>query len=504
MTTAVARGGKAPVTAGGATRTTSRCSVPRPVGSRMGVVASASSACGKHRTRATIRRAILVVNSGFCAPGAGRGGPVECRAVMDGPRKEGKELGTPAEFARMAAETAEEAAEEAEAAAEEAMAAAYASVNALRTQVVWSPPEGRTQAIPDALIAGASLLSGLGVSLYLSFAYLSYRAQLEVLPGHGLEGVASSPQTLGWFGFAAVVGGVAISVLNPSTTTTEEEEEGIGGGEGAQPAPRMMVYRRSVDEEGSPLLPGRFFLDSTLMDPADIVEEAGIRLAWEVGSSVVPHPDKVDKGGEDSFFISPSVSMIGVADGVSGWASRGIDSALYSRSLCRNAARAASASAGANPTEALLEAFNKTTVEGSSTACLLQLDGQRLLGANLGDSGFRVVRDGRVVLASPVQCHKFNTPFQLSWPEFNESNFPEESDEFDVILAPGDVVVLGTDGLFDNFFDDDIARVVRDAGGGAAAIASDLAAEASSKSKDEGYLSPFILDAIDAGYSQDL
>lgn len=53
---------------------------------------------------------------------------------------------------------------------------------------------------------------------------------------------------------------------------------------------------------------------------------------------------------------------------------------------------------------------------GSSTACIVILDRQshRLHTANLGDSGFLVVRGGEVVHRSDEQQHYFNTPFQLS------------------------------------------------------------------------------------------
>lgn len=53
---------------------------------------------------------------------------------------------------------------------------------------------------------------------------------------------------------------------------------------------------------------------------------------------------------------------------------------------------------------------------GSSTACIVVLDRQshRLHTANLGDSGFLVVRGGEVVHRSDEQQHYFNTPFQLS------------------------------------------------------------------------------------------
>lgn len=55
---------------------------------------------------------------------------------------------------------------------------------------------------------------------------------------------------------------------------------------------------------------------------------------------------------------------------------------------------------------------------GSSTACVVVLQGEagQLYSANIGDSGFLVVRDGSVVHRSQEQQHYFNTPFQLSLP----------------------------------------------------------------------------------------
>lgn len=47
-----------------------------------------------------------------------------------------------------------------------------------------------------------------------------------------------------------------------------------------------------------------------------------------------PHPDKRDKGGEDSACLSET--FIALADGVGGWADSGVDPANYSRELCGN------------------------------------------------------------------------------------------------------------------------------------------------------------------------
>jgi protein phosphatase PTC7 len=43
----------------------------------------------------------------------------------------------------------------------------------------------------------------------------------------------------------------------------------------------------------------------------------GLKLAS--GAFMLPHPDKVERGGEDSYFILDSGVAAGVADGVGGW-----------------------------------------------------------------------------------------------------------------------------------------------------------------------------------------
>lgn len=48
---------------------------------------------------------------------------------------------------------------------------------------------------------------------------------------------------------------------------------------------------------------------------------------------MIPHPQKVEKGGEDAYFISSSLLI--VADGVGGWNNQGIDPGLYSKFLCK-------------------------------------------------------------------------------------------------------------------------------------------------------------------------
>ena len=48
---------------------------------------------------------------------------------------------------------------------------------------------------------------------------------------------------------------------------------------------------------------------------------------------MLPHPDKVETGGEDAFFVSShGRGAFGVADGVGGWNLEGVDPSRYSRS----------------------------------------------------------------------------------------------------------------------------------------------------------------------------
>ena len=52
-------------------------------------------------------------------------------------------------------------------------------------------------------------------------------------------------------------------------------------------------------------------------------------LAFTGSVSNRPHDDKVSKGGEDGFTVSER--MIAVADGVGGWARKGIDPGLFAK-----------------------------------------------------------------------------------------------------------------------------------------------------------------------------
>lgn len=111
------------------------------------------------------------------------------------------------------------------------------------------------------------------------------------------------------------------------------------------------------------------------------------------------------------------------------------------------------------PGRLLATGFNRiqenNLVQGSSTACVLALsrEDSTLYCANLGDSGFMVVRQGKVIHRSEEQTHCFNTPFQLSCPPPGEHvlcDSPDCADISQMSVEDGDVILLATDGVFDN------------------------------------------------------
>jgi protein phosphatase PTC7 len=181
---------------------------------------------------------------------------------------------------------------------------------------------------------------------------------------------------------------------------------------------------------------------------------------WKFQSKiyVIPHPTKVDKGGEDAYFESLDGKAVGVADGVGGWQLHGIDPSVYAKSIMNDAKRAYEEIGLKTPNEMLSFAYeNAKHIPGSSTACVLVLDGDRLNTVNLGDSGFMVIRGKKIIYRFKEQHHSFNYPFQLGTAS---TTTPSDADDVRMEVREGDIIVIGSDGLFDNLFDYEILDIV--------------------------------------------
>jgi len=131
---------------------------------------------------------------------------------------------------------------------------------------------------------------------------------------------------------------------------------------------------------------------------------------------------------------------------------------------------------------------------GSSTATICVINpNNELVCANLGDSGFLLIRfncgQPFMILRSREQQHAFNTPYQLSrLPEKTQiaklrengltreadlleeamrshkicQDYPDSSDVYRVTVKYGDVLIVASDGLLDNLYNNEIIRIIRD------------------------------------------
>ncbi|KAM7508918.1 hypothetical protein LguiA_019371 [Lonicera macranthoides] len=177
------------------------------------------------------------------------------------------------------------------------------------------------------------------------------------------------------------------------------------------------------------------------------------------GSFYIPKRNPLRPLGDDAHFICSKSQSIGIADGVGGWSNKGVDAGKYARELI-NKSRLAILSQPVgpiNPKRILTQAILNTKAKGASTALIITLDCDRLHAVNVGDSGFVLIRGGETVYQSPVQQHYFNCPFQLG---SDSTDNPSSADEMVVVVEPGDVIVAGTDGLFDNVFESEIEALV--------------------------------------------
>ncbi|KAL9642669.1 hypothetical protein ABK040_009748 [Willaertia magna] len=227
----------------------------------------------------------------------------------------------------------------------------------------------------------------------------------------------------------------------------------------------------------------------------------------------ISHSDQVfeKSSGEDSYFQT-SIAL-GVGDGVGGWVKHGVDPSLISRAMTKSLLFYFSEKEKAlmiyhkdevkpTPHTTFLSSSSKWLIPlksnnnnemfikespiniltrvydsikasgsvraGSTTFSLVMLSDPRtgaMESLNVGDSGFMIVRNNRIIYKSETQQHRFNAPYQLTIcpPERAGRcimNEPKDGSYHEMLLEEGDIVVLGTDGLFDNLFDYQILNIL--------------------------------------------
>lgn len=200
---------------------------------------------------------------------------------------------------------------------------------------------------------------------------------------------------------------------------------------------------------------------------------------------------------EDAFCVHQNGAFLTVCDGVGSWSTIGVDPSLYSLSLAKETAACFASTASYDPKVLLQHAYEKSReIRGSSTVCVatLQRDGT-FRAITVGDSVFFVIRDGCIVFRQKELQHRFNHPWQLGE---DSSDKPSDGEHVTLSLIPNDVVIMCTDGVTDNLFDEHILDAVT-AGGTPSEMASRIADMASAKSNSTSANTPFEKAARNAG-----
>ncbi|OJJ88842.1 type 2C protein phosphatase PTC7 [Aspergillus glaucus CBS 516.65] len=198
--------------------------------------------------------------------------------------------------------------------------------------------------------------------------------------------------------------------------------------------------------------------------------------------------------GADAFFVSKighdqqtekntnGALAFAVADGVGGWEEHRVDPGDFSHGLCGYMAESAlswpSPADKLRPRQILEMGYDRVIDDqaipaGASTAHVgVALPDGRVELANLGDSGSVLLRRAAVHHYTPSQTHGFNTPYQLSViPQRMRAqaaifggaylqDTPRDAAITNLHMQHGDVLMLATDGVFDNLNNQEILKIV--------------------------------------------
>ncbi|KAM1729721.1 hypothetical protein ACFX12_020070 [Malus domestica] len=241
---------------------------------------------------------------------------------------------------------------------------------------------------------------------------------------------------------------------------------------------------------------------NTVEGASDGEDVSAAVLQLSSSAALLPHPSKALTGGEDAYFVGCQ-NWLGVADGVGQWSLEGVNPGLYARELMENCERFISNCKGlplTEPEEVLIKGSSYTKSPGSSTVLVAYFDGQALHVANIGNSGFIIIRNGAVFQKSSPMVHEFNFPVRVE-----RGDDPSELiEKYRIDLDEGDVVVTSTDGLFDNLYEQEITSIVLKSlqtGMELQDIAELLATSAQELGRSKSTRSPFADAAEASGYA---
>lgn len=232
-----------------------------------------------------------------------------------------------------------------------------------------------------------------------------------------------------------------------------------------------------------------------------VSNQKSLRLSMRSFKAAQPEyarQELTSKKSSDSAFIHGATQSFGIADGVGSWKSLGLNPGALAKELMKYASAELTKSyetlfdnkskdAGNYLKDVLRTAYDQVKSFGSSTALLATCFRSNLIAVNLGDSSVMVLRCDsqdklKIVFRTKEMQHAFNCPYQLShlpltkhYPEMTRKGYgslvkylqnvknqvkdtPEVADVYHIPLEVNDIIIAGSDGLFDNLFETTIVE----------------------------------------------
>jgi len=256
---------------------------------------------------------------------------------------------------------------------------------------------------------------------------------------------------------------------------------------GSLPQRENIAYGCRVDSSASTCLPDDECSESNLEDlePLEVSKVSPASIAchsfqlWSGAHQI----EKARGCCEDAYFQGDY--SLGVADGVGSmiqFAKYGADSAAYAADLMQRASAWTLALAHVDEPEgsaqdsavaALSHAEQEAKAYGASTALVLALKGNSVGVANLGDSGFFLLRRTStgltIIERSMGQQHSWNCPYQLlrlppavavRVPKSFKPDLASDCERMEVRVIAGDLLILFTDGMVDNLHEHEMLNII--------------------------------------------
>jgi protein phosphatase PTC7 len=155
----------------------------------------------------------------------------------------------------------------------------------------------------------------------------------------------------------------------------------------------------------------------------------------------------------------------------------------------------------------IIQAVHQNREKGSSTVCVLYLDkiNKRMFSSYMGDSCYLIARPIEVgnfelIFKSEEQSHGFNIPFQVG----TEGDNPSFAITDQHIVEKNDIVIVGSDGLWDNIEVSEIIKYLNEFSTKSGSVLIDtsrfvkhLSVIAEHLSQDKNHFSPFCKKALE-------